>query len=293
MNFVILDLEWDNTFFNKGKVVLNEIIEFGAVKTDEDFNIIDEFSVLVKPKLGKFISKRTSKLTHLTTEMIMAEGIPFCEALSKFKVFLGDAVLLTWSTSDILTLTDNNKYYYNTNELDYIKEYVNAQTYCEKMLGCYNPAKQMGLSAAAEKLGIKTEDMELHRALDDSILTQQCVKKVYDRANIQDFVEDSSNPDFYRRLAFKPFYITNTRNPEIKNSDMSFSCPECGAKAKKKSKWEVKNNHIRASFKCSQCNKMFYGIMQFKVTFDGVITKKRTTEIPTSKPTNDEEQLKK
>ncbi len=37
----------------KAKGYINEIIEFGACKVDKDFNVIDEFSVIVKAQVGK------------------------------------------------------------------------------------------------------------------------------------------------------------------------------------------------------------------------------------------------
>ena len=48
MQFIIMDLEWNNAYCKKLKGYINEIIEFGACKVDKDFNVIDEFSVIVK-----------------------------------------------------------------------------------------------------------------------------------------------------------------------------------------------------------------------------------------------------
>ena len=39
MKYVILDLEWDSTFFVKQKRFINQILQIGAVKLDEKFNI--------------------------------------------------------------------------------------------------------------------------------------------------------------------------------------------------------------------------------------------------------------
>lgn len=53
MNFVILDLEWNGTYSRRIKSFINEIIEFGAVKVDEQLHIIDTFEALVRPQVGK------------------------------------------------------------------------------------------------------------------------------------------------------------------------------------------------------------------------------------------------
>ena len=39
MQFIIMDLEWNNAYCKKLKGYINEIIEFGACKVDKDFNV--------------------------------------------------------------------------------------------------------------------------------------------------------------------------------------------------------------------------------------------------------------
>ena len=68
MNYVILDLEWNASFSKRDKRYYNEIIEYGAVKTDENLNIIDTFSMLIKPQIGKKLNSRIKELTHITNE---------------------------------------------------------------------------------------------------------------------------------------------------------------------------------------------------------------------------------
>ena len=53
MNFIIFDLEWNNAYNYKLKRGMNEIIEIGAVKLDENLKVIDTFKQLIKPKLSK------------------------------------------------------------------------------------------------------------------------------------------------------------------------------------------------------------------------------------------------
>ena len=68
MNFVILDLEWNGSYSKRDKKFYNEIIEFGAVKTDSNLNIIDTFSMLVTPTIGKKLNSRIKALTNITNE---------------------------------------------------------------------------------------------------------------------------------------------------------------------------------------------------------------------------------
>lgn len=76
MQFIIMDLEWNNAYCKKLKGYINEIIEFGACKVDKDFNVIDEFSVIVKAQVGKKLQGRVKALTHITNEDI-SNGVPF------------------------------------------------------------------------------------------------------------------------------------------------------------------------------------------------------------------------
>ena len=48
MNFVILDLEWDSTYYVKEHRFFNQIIQIGAVKLDEKLNIVDTFEQTVR-----------------------------------------------------------------------------------------------------------------------------------------------------------------------------------------------------------------------------------------------------
>ena len=60
MNYIVMDLEWNQAIsqkFVKTKPVYlsGEIIEIGAVKVDEEFNIIDSYKQYVKPNFYKKI----------------------------------------------------------------------------------------------------------------------------------------------------------------------------------------------------------------------------------------------
>ena len=98
----------------------NEIIEFGAVKVNDRLCVEDTFSVVVKPQIGKKLSSKVKNLTNISSEEL-GLGVTYTRAVSKFKKFLGNAVLMTWGTSDILALMENHQYYWGTDRLDYIE----------------------------------------------------------------------------------------------------------------------------------------------------------------------------
>ncbi|MBQ7964543.1 MAG: exonuclease domain-containing protein [Ruminococcus sp.] len=279
MNFVILDLEWNGAYSKKAKKFVNEIIEFGAVKIDEQFNTIDTFSMLVTPQIGKKLNSRVSELTHITTKELFDSNNTFTHVLSKFKKFLSDSILLTWGTSDILTLIENCKYYLGDSILPFMTTYCNLQAYCEHKLNHTDKSRQMGLSTCAEQLSISTKGLELHRACDDAKLSLKCFKKLYDDRDIREFIE-IANDEFYRKITFKNSVIYDLRNPLIDKKEFYICCDKCGRKARKKSKWICKNRSFRAQFRCAKCKRDFEGRITFRLKYEGVTVDRRVVEKP-------------
>ena len=107
MDFIIMDLEWNNTYARKTKGFINEIIEIGAVKLDENLNFKDKFSCLVRPQIGKKLRGSVKELTNITNEEVRS-GEPFTKVFSSFRRWIGsECVLLTWGDGDIRVLIDN------------------------------------------------------------------------------------------------------------------------------------------------------------------------------------------
>ena len=134
----------------------------------------------------------------------------------------------------------------------------------------------MGLSTAAQLLGIDVQGMEHHRALDDSLLALACFRRLYDEEELKPFFEDASKDQFYDKMRFKTTILCDLSNPLLKDADMSFECPACGAEAKRNGEWEFKNKSYRADFRCPCCGGEFKGRIQFKLKYEGVVVKKTT-----------------
>ena len=281
MNFVILDLEWNGTYCKRLKSFMNEIIEFGAVKVDKDLNVIDTFEALVRPQVGKKISGKIKTLTSITNEDLK-DGMQFMQAVSKFKKWCGDAVLMTWGTSDILVLTENCKYFSGDERIPFLKWYVDLQSYCEKMLD-YDHTKQIGLSTAAQLLNIDEEKYDHHRALGDSLLSLKCFQKLYDQQKFPTFLKDAGKKEFYDKLLFKTVIICDLDHPLIKQSSMNFNCDHCGHRAHRISEWVLKNKAYRAVFICHHCKHKFCGRIQFKLKYEGIVIKKAILPVYTDK----------
>ncbi len=107
MHYIILDLEWDSTYFPKQKRFINQILQIGAVKLNETFELVGTFDVTVKSSISKKVTGRFAKLTGITTQ-IMLDGVPFDSAVERYNAWVGEnTVTMTWSNSDLYTILEN------------------------------------------------------------------------------------------------------------------------------------------------------------------------------------------
>lgn len=278
MSYVILDLEWNASYSKTLQKFVNEIIEFGAVKTDDEFNIIDTFSVLVVPKIGKKISSKVKQLTKISFDELEQYGVPFMEAVDKFTCFSKDSVIVTWSTSDVHALIENYSYHTGDYHLPFLLRYCNVQEFCEACLNINNASSQLGLSVCAEMLNIEFSEDEQHRAFADAELSLKCLKKLSQKRMLSDFVYDAGKEEFYERMMFKNHFVTSIDSPYVDKSQMFFECNYCGRLTKRLTSWKIRNKAFTADFLCQNCAKKFLGRISFKKKYDGVIVRKKLVE---------------
>jgi 3'-5' exoribonuclease 1 len=99
--FVIFDLEatCDNTDPNW----INEVIEIGAVKINQNGNIISEFSKFAKPQFDTILTEFCTELTSITQDDIdNAEYLD--KVLIEFNEWSKGSILLSWGGYDIRQL---------------------------------------------------------------------------------------------------------------------------------------------------------------------------------------------
>lgn len=279
MHYIVMDMEWNTAYSKKLGGFMNEVIEIGAVKLNESLEELDSFSVIVKSQVGKRLQSRVKTLTHLTNEDI-ANGISFQKAVKQFSDWVGieENTFLTWGDGDIRTLIKNCKYFLEQETLPFVRNYADAQKYCQAFTDVASASQQLGLSAAAEKLGIDPDAFPHHRALDDSRLTAACLRKVFDIEKLRKYVA-CCDADFYARLAFKPYYISDIRNPAIDKRAFYCLCDVCGGKLRQEKKWKHSNNTFRTVFYCKACDRKIRVSIRFKQLYDGVHIHKTYSEV--------------
>ena len=192
MNYIILDLEWNQALNNamivRSPVVLyGEIIQIGAIKTDENFNFLDKIKINVRPKFYKKMNPYVEKITGITAADL-ADKETFPEAFRRFSEWCGEEFrIITWGFDDIGIMNDNLKVH-GENAV-FGRDYINLQLIFNRQTAAEH--LQCALSAAAEKLEIPI-DVQVHDALNDAYLTYEVLKKLDMVKGIAEYSEMSS-----------------------------------------------------------------------------------------------------
>ena len=133
MQYIILDMEWNQAWPGSSAArqplpspIRGEIVQIGAVRVREDQQLAGEFQILIRPKYFKKMNSKISKLTGIKDARLRAEGVPFPEAMARFRAWCGeDCVFLTWGFDDIAVLKDNLALY--AMQSDWVSRWYNAQ----------------------------------------------------------------------------------------------------------------------------------------------------------------------
>ena len=288
MGYIVLDLEWNSAYYKPQGRFINEIIQIGAVKLSDSFEIVDTFQVYVKSKIVKKLSNRTINLTGITNEQ-MNSGLTFRDAVSRYNEWAGQGnVTMTWSDSDLYAIVENSRIFLDNSMRFVIDGYLDLQSYIQgelKLIG-HPITNQISLANAAEMLGVSTEGFELHNAQDDAYLCAIMLRRTYNKERFEKLVRDTSDSTFYDRLFFRAYCISNINDKRIDKKALRFVCPTCKKSLKSKNKWRFKNNWLRCEMICEKCDVRYRAMASFKQTYDEVIVKRRI--LPIIK-TNEEE----
>ena len=181
MNYIVFDLE-NNCAFSINKITgklekghansicPNEVIEIGAVKLDENLEVIDTLRIYIKPKLYKQIHPKVKKKTKITISKL-SNASPFKQAIKDFANWIKpEYILCCWGRDDILTLKRNCEYH--KLNCDWISKYIDVQHMITEYL---NHPHSIGLKDALGKFNISIED-QLHDALNDAAYTAKLIQ---------------------------------------------------------------------------------------------------------------------
>lgn len=229
MHYIVMDLEWNQpTSFNTpvfrqiGDSLLFEVIQIGAVKLDEQFRLLEEVSIPIRPTHYTSIHPRVKRMTHLGHEQL-CDAPAFPEAMADFLQWCGeDFVFLTWGGDDVSVLKQNIDFFECGCEMPRM---FDAQRYYAEAfeLG----VKQKSLKGAMEHLEIATDEQrDFHNAMHDAHYTALVLQKLPNPAGV---LAHEQTP---RKLCHNPrrtrFRITHTVTSVTEGLAGADVCtPEC------------------------------------------------------------------
>ena len=179
MNYIVFDLEWNQCPYGKGQEnerIPFEIIEIGAVKLNSERQIIDQYQVLIQPRVYKKLHHRTREIIQMDMKLLEREGIPFYRAVKEFLKWCGeDAIFCSWGNSDLLELQRNMKYYGILQLLKGPIRYLDVQKLFS--IDREDGDSRRSLEYAVDVLEIEKQQ-EFHRALADSWYTAKVLMRL-------------------------------------------------------------------------------------------------------------------
>ena len=112
MNLIVFDLEWNmgnapKTFNYHGAelTLRGEIIQIGAVRVDENGDVLDTFEMTLRPRIFRKLHWRIAEVTGLSQGDLEA-GVPIAEGLRRFQEWAGpDAEFAEWGLDDVPVLS--------------------------------------------------------------------------------------------------------------------------------------------------------------------------------------------
>ena len=158
------------------EVMPNEIIEVGAVKLDEKYNVVDKFHRMVRPQYNTEIMRRITKLTGITTADVAAADT-YANVMRAFEEWIGydkPSRIYSWSNSDLAQIKKEGGYKGVTIP-ENLSDWVDFQAIYPNVMEIDNGARSMSLHAAAEQFGIVMDKHSSHTALYDAEITAELV----------------------------------------------------------------------------------------------------------------------
>lgn len=271
MNYIVLDLEWNQGEYSKeqGEKSLNfEIIEIGAIKLSSEKKMISEFSELIKPSVHKQLHFVARKLVHLQMEQLET-GKPFAEVMNRFLDWCGDDyIFCTWGPTDLTELQRNMKYYDMEPLFNGPARFLDVQKLYS--LAYEDGKERSSLETAVNMLEIE-KDIPFHRAFGDAYYTAKVFCEIKDAELEKKVSFDLFNLPQRREeeihIVFSDYakYITREfqdKTEAIADREViSTKCYLCHRNLKKTIKWFTPNG--RHYYSAAYCN--VHGYVKYKV----------------------------
>lgn len=271
MNYIVLDLEWNQCPGGKEKENPDlpfEILEIGAVRLDEHFQMMDSFSERIRPQVYRQLHYRTKQLLGVTLKDFN-KARKFQAVIKDFLKWCGeDYTFATWGPMDLDYLQNNMDFYKMQQTLSRPLFYYDVQKLFSLF---YEDGKtRRALKYAVDFLNLK-QDHPFHCAIDDACYTSEimaCMEPeqvtIYCSVDYHYPPSSRSEEIFLHFPQYSKFVSMVYDNKEDIMNDRMVTvtpCHVCGRSLRKKIRWFTSNNNIYYSL--STCPE--HGYMQGKI----------------------------
>ena len=277
MNYIVLDLEWNQSPYGKigeQKNLPFEILEIGAIKLNENREYVDRYEGIVRPQVYKDLHYETQKIIGTSLSEYTSTGRIFSVVAKEFLKWCGDdPIFCTWGILDLMELQRNMKYYGISYLLTGPMKYYDIQ----KLFSyAYEDRKiRRTLEYAVEFLKIP-EDEPFHRAVHDASYTAKVFQQInMDELSVFYSIDTYQAPktqeeeiyayyDIYSKYISREF---STREEAMADRNViSYKCCICGRNIRKRIRWF--SVHSSNYLSLSSCFRHGYmrGKLKFKKT---------------------------
>lgn len=247
MNFIVLDLEWNQCptgKANEEEALPFEIIEIGAIRTNEKHELLDRFCEVIKPQVYPTLHEKTRQIVSLRA-IDFRDARHFPEVAEDFLAWCGkDPLFCTWGPADLMELQRNLAYYKLKNPFSLPLFYYDIQKIFS--IAFEDRKTRRSLEYAVDYLHIE-KPIPFHNALSDAFYTALIMQHLTEKQIISNSSVDYFRTPQNRRQEIYIKYQTYSKfvsKPyESKTAAMkdrvltSVICPECRRTAAKKIHW--------------------------------------------------------
>jgi inhibitor of KinA sporulation pathway (predicted exonuclease) len=256
MNYIVFDLEWNQSTRlpnrRSAHTIIEEILEIGAIKLNDDFKAIERFSALIKPQVIPSLSQITGKLLRLTPDELEQAQL-FPAVMQQFLTFCSDEpyMFCTWGVMDLTILQKNMEYYGIAPLSNGPLPFFDVQKLFS--LSLRKPGVRHTLEAAVDILGLKKK-IPFHRAYQDAFYTARVLKVIHSEELLRYVSYDVFHPPIDRNHEVRVVFETYTKYISRCFSDKpsalgdhevsSTKCYVCHCNLKRKIGWFSANGSI-------------------------------------------------
>ncbi|MBR5287476.1 MAG: exonuclease domain-containing protein [Clostridia bacterium] len=283
-HLIVFDLEWNQNSYVPNHRMPHEIIEIGACRVNRNYEIVDTFSALIKPKLYRRLDKHIKSVTGIT-ESELAAGGTFSDVFADFIRWCGeDSLLVTWGRDDYPVLKRNAAFFMTTMPFS---PPVDAQfIFAGAVLGDVH--KQMNLHAALEKMEINP-DVPAHRAVYDAECTAALLRTIDEAvAALEPAQRQRLDALLVREQRIAASILRSQPTQHVFQTDalmdltlMSIACPSCGAATGFDTKWFDGGKEKYLAISTCAKHGPIYGQMHFKRVQNGTLLMHQRTMLAT------------